>query len=313
MKPEEDFKEYYDNVLAKKVAKLDDYRIKTWNRLIGYQIAFGILFLILLFLIAPAIGSVFSIVVGALFFGCVYYVYNLVRRWLTDVYADALREDVVPDLLKFFKFNLEYDPDEFINEKAFEISGLFAGYDSAAYIGSDYMEGYIGDTNIRLSQLRTITPFLGRVIFNGLFLIADFNKNFDYELVILSRESLNAEDKLTYGFHFEDFRPVLLENPEFSRHFKVFGQEQVEARYILSPNLMQRMIDLREKLGTPVQFSFARSFIFIAINIKGDIFKLPLSRPTTYIDILLWHDYLKTVFGIVDELNLNKRIWSKMV
>ena len=48
---------------------------------------------------------------------------------------------------------------------------------------------------------------------------------------------------------------VKLEDPEFEKHFVVSGEDQVEARYILSTCLMQRLTDFRNKPMNPYPFA----------------------------------------------------------
>ena len=40
---------------------------------------------------------------------------------------------------------------------------------------------------------------------------------------------------------------IELEDPEFMEHFRVYSTDQVEARYILSPSMMERLLAFRRE------------------------------------------------------------------
>ncbi|MEJ0061252.1 MAG: DUF3137 domain-containing protein [Terricaulis sp.] len=77
---------------------------------------------------------------------------------------------------------------------------------------------------------------------------------------------------------------VGLEDPVFEKAFEVFGTDQVEARYLLHPVFMQRLVDLETALkGKKLRCAFEQGDLLIAIeggNLfePGDMFK-PLADP----------------------------------
>jgi hypothetical protein len=105
---------------------------------------------------------------------------------------------------------------------------------------------------------------------------------------------------------------VKLEDPEFEREFVVYGSDQIEARYILSPALMQRIMEFKNKVGTKVHLSFVRSWVNIAIPFERDLWETSLlGKALDFKQIGEYHRDLELAFGIVEDLNLNTRIWTK--
>jgi len=105
---------------------------------------------------------------------------------------------------------------------------------------------------------------------------------------------------------------VRLEDPEFEKHFVVYGQDQVEARYVLSTSLMRRIVAFKQKTGHDVCLSFVNSNVHVAIKGSKNIFEPRIFR--TVLDFGLIREYvqdLELATGIVQELNLNTRIWTK--
>ncbi|HRQ66479.1 MAG TPA: DUF3137 domain-containing protein, partial [Xanthomonadaceae bacterium] len=92
----------------------------------------------------------------------------------------------------------------------------------------------------------------------------------------------------------------------------VYGSDQIEARYILSASLMARISAFRMKTRHDLRLACVRSKLYMAIHTRRNLFEPPLLRsvtdPALYREI--WED-IELLSGIVDDLNLNTRIWSK--
>lgn len=68
---------------------------------------------------------------------------------------------------------------------------------------------------------------------------------------------------------------VRLEDPRFERHFEVFSEDQVEARYLLTPAFMERLADLKESMKETVQAAFEGEDLLIAIDGRRGYFSQP--------------------------------------
>jgi hypothetical protein len=206
--------------------------------------------------------------------------------------------------------------------------------DPDRYRGEDYIEGVIDKTDIRLSELHTeyrqVTyDSKGNrreywvTIFRGLFISADFHKHFHGITLVLP----DTEQSWLGGFGQwlqsisaklgnQPGELVKMEDPEFERLFKVFSTDQIEARYILTPNMIRRIVEFRKKTDSPIRLSFVASRVFVAIPTYHDHFEPPslfapadkLLDPST---LAQYFEELKFALAVVDELNLNTRIWTK--
>jgi len=97
------------------------------------------------------------------------------------------------------------------------------------------------------------------------------------------------------------------------KEFVVYSDDPVEARYILSPLFMEKLLACKERLDMDISISFYKSNIYIAIPVSKDFFEPGLFR--TIINPEKTEEYfedMKMVLEIIDELSLNTRIWSKM-
>ena len=189
------------------------------------------------------------------------------------------------------------------------------------YSGDDRVVGKIGSTKIRFSEIHAeyTTNDTSHTIFKGLFFVADFNKDFQGRTFLLPDR---AEAALGWiGTKLQSLNKahgdlVKLEDPVFERLFAVYGSDQIEARYILTPSLMERVVNFKRKsLGAgarELHMSFVDSNVYIALSYSRNLFE-----PSVFKTILdpqdtrQYFDDLIFVLGIVEDLNLNLRIWSK--
>ena len=92
----------------------------------------------------------------------------------------------------------------------------------------------------------------------------------------------------------------------------VYGDDQVESRYILTPSLMRRIVDFKTQTGHILHLSFRHNNVYVAISAARDMFEPRIFR--TILNRELIDGYLADMtmaVGIVEELNLNTRIWTK--
>ena len=105
---------------------------------------------------------------------------------------------------------------------------------------------------------------------------------------------------------------VHMDDPEFEQAFTIYSDDEVECRYILSNSLMRRLLDLRARHGDGMKVAFKNSAVYIAIPFKGRYLEPDLSVPATDKDQVERLVLEVTAFlSIVEELNLNTRIWTK--
>lgn len=156
-------------------------------------------------------------------------------------------------------------------------------------------------------------------LFYGLMFVADFNKHLQGRTFVvpdkdLKENLLAGKEKKTHP-HFGEL--VKLENPEFERIFSVYGDSQQEARYVLTPAMMEAMTHIYKQYNRKMYFSFVGSHVYCAISFMHGIALHRVFYPhgkknTTSLDDLK-EPYKLLEMGelIVKEMNLNTRIWTK--
>ena len=240
-------------------------------------------------------------------------------------FRQHLKLAIMPRLLDAIQPGLRYDPGSGIPKSMFTAARLFS-QDADRYSVEDLIHGRVGETDIMMSEVHaqyrsTSTDSKGRTrttyhtFFRGIFMCADFHKHFRGTLRIMpnSTSFLGGLGRALSAFRpFSSEQLVRLEDPEFERAFNVYGSDDVEARYILSPSMMRRILELRERWNGEIRFSFLESNVCIAIQHGHDFFEPRLDRPAdSQHQLEQLAGEIRVCLELVEDLNLNTRIWSK--
>ena len=133
-------------------------------------------------------------------------------------------------------------------------------------------------------------------VFRGVLLEIDFHRDFIGRTVVLRDGGFFKSKK------FAGMKRVGLVDPKFEKAFEAYGTDQVEARYLLTPDFMQRLVDLETQLdGSKIQFGFLGGRLHITAQAPdqfeaGSLFK-PLTDPQRTQKIL---NEIGAIFDVID-------------
>lgn len=191
------------------------------------------------------------------------------------------------------------------------------------YSPEDLFHGKVGETEVYFSEVKaerrdSTTDSNGRsrtkwvTLFDGVFFMADFHKDFTTWATVTP----DFAEK-TFGWLGEKLQNmggnvVRLENPEFEKAFVVRGGDQVQVRYILTPDMQSRLLDLRATLNRRMMLAFKDSRVIMLFNVKENWFEPNVSESAHNAwQIKKFVHEMQTCCSIVEDLNLNTRIWTK--
>ncbi|OIP54924.1 MAG: Galanin [Helicobacteraceae bacterium CG2_30_36_10] len=247
---------------------------------------------------------------------------GVLYKFLTKDYTDEFKIKVIKPLISAIDEKLNYSSSMHVPQKTFERSELFtATVDRLS--GNDHVKGYIDGTKLEFSDLHAQKRHRNSkgkeswsTIFKGLFIVAEFNKNFIGKTVVLPDTAQSTFGDLIGGWlqskNMGRNELVKMDDNEFEKEFVVYSTNQIEARYILSHSLMQRLLTFAKKSKHPVYISFIGDSIHMAIYYDKDLFEPSIFHSLLKYKIAM--EYVSTLhlaIGIVDELKLNQKIWSK--
>ena len=309
------FKEFYDTKLLPDLKELDLERKKVDSRVL----IIGLIALILII----SIGRIFH-GSGTGYFQILMVVIAFIAIGVVSKkYRHNFKTKIIQKITAFVDDSLVYSPEGYVTREEFTNSGIFQKYCNR-YKGEDHFKGTLGKTDVEFSEIvgKHVTSSGSgsnrkehqSIVFKGVFFVADFNKDFKGHTIVLPDTAERMLGKFGQSLQSMSSRGELikLEDPEFEKEFCVYSNDQVEARYILSPSLMKRIVDFKRKWNAKVYLSFRHSKVYIAIKTNKNLFETRLFK--SIVDYNFMEEnirYLILLTGIVEDLNLNTRIWTK--
>ncbi|MGM9476637.1 DUF3137 domain-containing protein [Pedobacter sp. GSP4] len=286
----------------------------------------GYIFLVLGLAIAIG-GFMLSFPIPAVIAGLIPIVYGGVLLYkISDnltAYKNAYKQDVIGAALKFLDESLTLQPHLGIAASEFVYTQLFTR-EPDRYSTEDLVSGNAGRTGFYFAEVhaeyKTVTQTKNGTrtewhdIFKGIIFAADFNKNFNGVTIVRPKYFGNALGAWFSKnvFSFGDSDVVQLENPDFDKAFVTYSSDQVEARYLLTPAMMERILRLNHETKYDITLSFIESRMYIAFPLNRNYFEAPVFKSLLNPDLL--NDDITTIkfmYDIVQELDLNTRIWGK--
>lgn len=239
-------------------------------------------------------------------------------------YRSVYKTEVVKKIIELINPEYKYDPNKHIDEGKYVDSRIFKIRHENLQ-GDDFISGTIDKTDFEFSELKTeykreYTDDDGKkqtewvTIFQGIFFHAEFNKHIEGETFVLPDTSEKRWGKFAQKFQKDSKRGELvkLENPEFEKAFKVFSTSQQEARYILTPTVMEAMTSIQKRFDRPMHFSFIGSRVYCAIEFNKGLFEPRVMKTgVKFSDVEEMYCLFSLIEIIVHEMNLNTRIWTK--
>lgn len=295
--PEQDFDSYYAREIEPALTGLEAHRKRRMWLVVGLvilgAIGFGAIALLAqtgrsddpIALVAFAAG--FGGFLGA----------GLAYLGLTNRYKQVLTGGVCAYLgfdyeLKKFDFPLD------------RFKPLLPFYQSAKL--EDRIDGHVSGVDFELCEGKFSRK---DAKWRALMLVYSFNKSFDGETTVVADTNWvgNALERLR-----QSGERVRLEDPRFEDQFEVFSTDQIEARYLLTPRFMERIVELAGRLNNRrgVSMAFMDDRLLIAIRIGsvarrfeiGNVFREVRDGKERARNLLA---ELELVTSIIDSLNLS--------
>ncbi|MBE9598777.1 DUF3137 domain-containing protein [Pedobacter sp. MC2016-24] len=304
------------NTLEQQRKEVSSLKIKSYLLLaggvlsIGTGIATGLL-------IGAGIAGGAALIAGFIFIGKSSTKFNHYRY--------DYKQNVISLVLKSVDDSLEIDYMSGLSERDFIDSQLFT-QEPDRYRSEDQVHGVAGKTRFSFSEVhaeyKTVTQTKnGRQehwhdILKGIVFTADFNKNFNGITVVRPKDissSIGAWISSAIPLFSASGRNLVqLENPEFSKTFITYSTDQVEARYILTPSLMERLCELNNRCNYTISLSFIDSSVYIAFPLDKDYFEPPVHKSLLGAEFISEDlEVIRFMYNIIRELDLNTRIWTK--
>ena len=299
------FQRFYERDLKAELFALERERpakLKAFYLISGAAVAAGLTAALIL-LTMTQINPQFLLVIGIIVIWAGFMAYRPLRKLQQDAKIRTMTS-----LCRFLGLSYRLQPKNVslgrlgeldlipsYNEKKLEdqISGDVRG------VGFDLFEAkLIRKTRDSKGRTRRTT------VFRGLLCEFDFHKNFAGTTII-------TRDHTKFGNFFAKYgkmgERIKLEDPEFERMFEVYGTDQVESRYLLTPAFMERTRRLNHMVGAGnLQLAFDKGRLLLAIKKSGGSFEggSAFSNLTDITRIEKTIQELTLIYDVVEKLRL---------
>ena len=337
MKSIQEVERFFETDIKPRLGYIEEWREKTRKKylkvnagcalpIIIFILFFTINFIIYLF---KTEESMWPVIVSYVFFLVLmmlpvagYYVIrkNIREKSSHHHYNTKFKQAIITKLVKFMDEGITYRPfqnvvsgEEFLGGELFE----HTIYYPLGYKGEDFFEGKIGETKIKFYEINgrnveftkpnTYDGTVEKISFLGFFMVADFNKSFNGRVLVLPETHIKTPEWIRSSGR----EAIRMDDPEFESLFSVYGNDPVLAHYVLSTSLMSRITRFSRKLNKKIRLSFLNNKLYIAIPHTVNQFEIDLNKSVYDFErIREFYDDIKIAWDIVEELNLNTRIWS---
>lgn len=234
----------------------------------------------------------------AFFFGAF-----LIFPFFKKKFENKIKEKIMPIVCMCFP-NIKWSPDLYGSSSMFKNSFLINDYDYSDY--DDIFRGQFKDVNFDIIESEfTIGSGKNKTtVFDGVIIKLDMNKNFIGHTVI-------KPDTLMHITPSKTLRHTELEDIKFEKKFDVFTDDEVEARYLITPSFMERLNEMKVAFAADkVSCAFYEKYLFVALSTKKDLFSIcslfkrvddPKQFFTMFGEIL-------SIIKLIDHFKLNQKI-----
>ena len=183
------------------------------------------------------------------------------------------------------------------------------------YTGEDLIRGTWGQTAMQVGEVLTESLERDsdghesyRTVFRGLLMVIDPNKHFENETFIVSKSLGLLDFFKNYGYGEEHS----MESPEFNREFRVYSQDPIEARYLITPRFMQQVLALNAHFKGDLRMSFRQGKYYLSLATYHNYFEFDFNQDIRRSAVLQrFYEEFRYLLEVVEILDFNTRIWSK--
>lgn len=263
---------------------------------------------VIIFLAMMSSGSQ-SVILGFIIFG-VGIVLAGVSASKFKKLSNSFKDEVLVDMFERLLPGTKYLPNQGLNEHQVYQTEFLKRADR--FYSEDYISGKVGDvgfisSDVRLeerhvqhtkngTQVYYVPYFIGRVFH------FQFNKEFDGYLQVLEAGSPLSSRR---------FQKVKLESIDFNKKFKTYATEEITAFYILTPDIIESIMNLERRNPGRIGLSFSGDTLYIAINNNKDTFELKMFKPIDQSLVEEFKQDLLVIEDVITAMKLNNKLFKQ--
>jgi len=140
--------------------------------------------------------------------------------------------------------------------------------------------------------------------FRGRWIAIDYPKKFNGTVVII-------DNSFAYGVKRKELEKIQLENPNFNNMFTVRASDMQLGYYLLTPQLVEKIMELKQSTNGNIVACFKNGYLHIFINDGKDSFEPNINNVNLMGDIQKFMQDFTLVSGTIDVLDINNSVYAQ--
>ena len=304
----ENFESFYSTKIQPHMKLLDEDEsaLQNWKKFTIFTgigcVLFFFLYVIKIFPsgVVLAVGMLIMCLIGVFFW----------TRY-SDRYLDDFKEKVIGEIISFIHPSVVYKPMGFVSKREYKASGLFRRRFSH-FDGDDYWQSVYNGVAFHCSEITSWYEDSGGVenIFKGLFFVANISNSFcggTYIWIKGKAQLLKSiADERYRMYPLPNIVKINAGNIAFDKLYSIYTTNTSEASVILSQNMLNQMLLIKEKLEKDIVFSFVAGKCYIAVPFEENLLEPTKKGVRDKQEIKNYFYTILLVFNIIRKLELNR-------
>ena len=272
-------------------------------------------------ILAALMGTVavkVGLITGALGLAGVIKFYNMIVDDEKSKFKLTYKNRVIKAIVQKIEPRLTYTISDGVCLSVFCKAGHYATRVDR-YHAEDHFEGQFGATTISFSEVHAEREVKNNnrssweTIFKGVMFKADFHKEFGTWVTVRPDNEVGLFGWIGKKVQSVNNTLVRMEDQVFEQHFQVNAGDDKEARYILTPDMQQRLLEVRKNYGKNVIISFQQGVVYLTIPKSENWFESSLKvSALSEKQVQRIAAEIQYFLQLVEDLDLNTRIWTKV-
>ncbi len=230
-------------------------------------------------------------------------------------FENSVKQNIMPLVCSCFE-NLEWAEGEYYDGRMFFNANLLVNYPRYSAKYDDIFKGMHKDVHFEIAELfwqKNENQLLKAR--EGAIVKIKMNKNFTGNTIIESKRPLTRGGIM--GGISEDYSNlynngklnlIKLEDIEFNKKYDIYTNDEVEARYLITPSFMQRLKYMKTAFrADKMRCSFYEGYLLIGLFTKKDLFSIcslfkPVDDPKQFFTMF---EEILSIVKLIDYFKLN--------
>ncbi len=233
-------------------------------------------------------------------------------------YENSLKRTIAFPILNKYLYNYRYSDSKGFTKGFIDSLGVYPN-NANIFRSNDKIEGSYNNVYIERAdaylKYETGSGKNKRVYkyFEGQVYSLEFNKNFLSGARIIDKSDMYAKHENSSIVYKINDRYVEMENEEFNKRFKVISYDQNEVFYLLTPRVMETMLQMKKQLNKQVNFCFIDNKLVICIKTNTDSLSINYNKSSAEDNARLeaeLENEMQLILQLVDAFDLDSDMFQ---